>query len=189
MKNKKGQLTFKILDFLVKNGLTARAYLLASLTSGKSSYVLGKKLQKELKRSESDYCEFLDAYRFSNLVSKLKREGLIKSDKKNLLITNKGLEKHGHLTSYLVAYPKEKDDQIKIVTFDIPEKERGQRAWLRGILRELDFYPLQQSVWIGKTKLPSEFMEELESRFLLSKVHILIVSKEGTLENFSINLD
>jgi CRISPR/Cas system-associated endoribonuclease Cas2 len=47
------------------------------------------------------------------------------------------------------------------VLFDIPEKRRKIRNWLRDQLKEWDFELVQKSVWIGKGPLPKEFNERL----------------------------
>jgi len=51
-----------------------------------------------------------------------------------------------------------------MVLFDIPERKRKIRNWLRLQLKLWDFEMLQQSVWLGKGPLPKEFNMRL--RFL-----------------------
>lgn len=75
-------------------------------------------------------------------------------------------------------YQKEKDDKLKIIIFDIPEKEKFKREWLRQQLMFLGFAMLQKSVWAGKNKLPPEFLEDLEAIDLLKNIHIFRVSEE-----------
>lgn len=83
-------------------------------------------------------------------------------------ITRKGLEKLKILKKKnrktLINYSKEKSDKLIIVIFDIPEKERHKRNWLRSVLVSLDFKFLQESVWIGKTKIPEEFLNDLRNK-------------------------
>lgn len=193
---KRNEFTTKLLECLVDKTLTARALLLAFLKAGHSGSFLrkelGKELRKELKRSERDYYDFLNKQRFYNLVSKLKREGFIKNNDDGYCLTQTGKEKLKKLISKILpkrAYKKEKDDQIKIITYDILEKERHKRDWLRSTLKDLNFYMLQGSVWIGKSKLPIEFLEDLKRIEILESVHIFTVSQEGTLHRYPINLD
>ena len=84
-----------------------------------------------------------------------------------------------------IDYDSLKDDKIKIITFDIPERERWKRAWLREALATLEFAMLHQSVWIGKNKIPEQFLEDLRDMNLLKYVHILEVSASGTLKEIS----
>ena len=72
-----------------------------------------------------------------------------------------------------------------IVSFDIPEREKGKRRWLRAALRSLEFTLLQKSVWIGTGGVPKEFIAALRERDLLSRVHIVGVTKSGTLEHLA----
>jgi len=48
-----------------------------------------------------------------------------------------------------------------MVLFDIPEKKRKIRNWLRTQLKMWDFEMIQQSVWLGRGPLPKEFSARL----------------------------
>lgn len=56
-----------------------------------------------------------------------------------------------------------------IVVFDIPEKKRRYRDWLRSELVSFDFDLIQKSVWFGPS-LPPEFIEYLDKEGLLKYV-------------------
>ena len=49
-----------------------------------------------------------------------------------------------------------------MVLFDIPEKKRKTRNWVRSQLKLWNFEMLQQSVWLGKGPLPKEFVSRLD---------------------------
>ena len=68
-----------------------------------------------------------------------------------------------------------------IVIFDIPERERRKRNQLRRELVYLGFKKLQQSVWIGQTQIPEEFIKELKEKDILPYIHIFSVEKKGTV--------
>ena len=72
--------------------------------------------------------------------------------------------------------------QFTIVTFDIPERERRKRDWLRGALRNLGLAMVQKSVWIGKVKIPGELVEDMKSMRILDFVEIFEISKTGSLQ-------
>jgi len=132
--------------------------------------------------------------RFNDLIYRLRKDGLVyegKKDKGNFLgLTNKGkviLEKiRGEKTRSLptTKYKNEDEKTFKIIIFDIPEQEKRKRNWLRSALKNLKFEMLQKSVWAGKAKLPSEFMEDLKSMNLLPYVEIFGVNRSGSLEKF-----
>ncbi|MDP2704629.1 MAG: hypothetical protein Q8P01_05505 [bacterium] len=84
-----------------------------------------------------------------------------------------------------VSYEPEKDSTVRVVVFDVPEHERYKRVWLRAALLSLEFSLCQQSVWVGKSKIPQKFLEDLRDREMLSYVQIFEVSKTGSLERMN----
>ncbi|OHA09099.1 MAG: hypothetical protein A3B37_00965 [Candidatus Sungbacteria bacterium RIFCSPLOWO2_01_FULL_59_16] len=73
------------------------------------------------------------------------------------------------------------DGQKRLVCFDIPERDRAKRQWLRGELIVCGYRQLQKSVWIGEIPLPQDFIEALDALELRGRVHVLRVESEGTL--------
>ena len=69
-----------------------------------------------------------------------------------------------------------------IIAFDVPEREREKRRWLRLALISLGFQKVQQSVWAGNIRIPAEFIEDMKENAILSYVHIFSVAQSGTLE-------
>ncbi len=125
------------------------------------------------------------------LLYKLRKDGLVERKKKSgkivLTITEKGKGALKKLQTRLkfslpkIVYSKKPDIGVKIVIFDIPESERRKRGWIRSALRHFNFKMLQQSVWIGKLKLPNEFIDDLRKLNLQDCVEIFAVSKAGSL--------
>ncbi|GEM_PF-795492 len=68
-----------------------------------------------------------------------------------------------------------------IVSYDIPERQKRERHWLRRVLGELRFTMVHRSVWIGNVLIPEQFLVELKFKGLMHYVHILEVSKNGTI--------
>lgn len=132
--------------------------------------------------------------RFYALLSRLKKQGFIASDsgrgrrQSRWSITRRGLKKlfmireKNRFSLAQVSYVPEKDSVVRVVVFDIPERERYKRVWLRTALLALGFSLCQQSVWVGKLKIPKQFLEDLRDREMLSYVQIFEVTKEGSLE-------
>lgn len=122
-------------------------------------------------------------HNFQLILSKLKREGLVQKKENKWSITSAGKEKLSKLLKRLPRhrYSKEADSTVKIVIFDIPEKEQRKRAWLRRRLNELGFKILQKSVWMGKVKLPEEFIENLREYKVSQYVNIFEVTKTGSI--------
>ena len=72
---------------------------------------------------------------------------------------------------------------LTIIVFDIPEKERRKREWLRMCLVAMGFQKLQKSVWMAKGKVQEDFLHALRERDLLRYVHIFVATKQGTLNS------
>ena len=67
-----------------------------------------------------------------------------------------------------------------VISFDIPEKERRKRDWLRFALKQLNFHMIQKSVWWGKTKIPKEFIDCLKELKIIDYVEIFRVIKSAS---------
>src|SRR3989344_2354485 len=141
---------------------------------------------KSTKESWGD--KFIDEQRFYDAVNYLKRNGFIekkkgKKDKKISFwaITKKGKEKFARENYKNGNYVSEDDSVLRIIIFDIPEKERRKRDWLRESIREIGFSLLQGSVWIGKKKIPEEFMNNINEAGIFKHVHIFSIDNEGTI--------
>jgi len=190
----KGELTLKILESIEKMTVTAGELFTIALSPYGSSL-------RGIDRQIADYHRERDAARnvlrdkqvFYNLLYRLKRDGLIearqKNDRRSFKITVRGLAWLGKMrlrrTSALPSpqlYLHKIETTIKIVVFDIPERERRKRDWLRGVLVNLGFRMLQRSVWIGKAKIPEALIHDLKRLRLLPCVEILSVTKTGSLK-------
>ncbi len=80
-------------------------------------------------------------------------------------------------------YPKVESSRVIIVMFDIPEKMRRKRAWLRSVLKNLGFEKVQQSVWKGTNKIPRRLLQDLERFSMMNYVDIFEATKLGTLSS------
>lgn len=127
----------------------------------------------------------------SAIVSRLQREGLIERNPSGLIkLLTKGRRYLRNLRSkkLLPSHQKLQDKKTKkgvfntIVLYDIPEKQRRSRDWLRIELVALNFFQLQKSVWVGSGRLPEEFPQQLEKLGILKHVHVFTIQKRGTLE-------
>jgi len=120
--------------------------------------------------------------RFSNLMCKLKREGLVENQKGKVALTKKG-ERYLRNKNFfrIKKYSPSPSNSVNLVIFDIPEKERKKRYWIRETLRGLDYRYLQKSVWVGKNKIPEDFLHDLAKMNLHDHVEIFSISRKGTL--------
>lgn len=195
----KGEIILKILE-VIEGMVVGTADVLDAILSssygasyGKLNYEISKRqrerqsnlIEREFKKQERQ--------KYYNLLFYLKKAGLIeernKDNKKFFILTKKGKNKLTLLKNKnneklpKFSYEKEKGSKFTIVIFDIPETERRKRDWLRVVLRNLDFKMIQKSVWIGKVKIPKEFLDDLFKLKLIDFVEVFEISKTGSLDH------
>lgn len=131
--------------------------------------------------------------RHRQLLYRLRRDGLVreatKKGIKQYFLTAKGFKRKANLAAQLSETLIEREYSVVavndfiIVSFDISERERRKRNWLRDELRQMEFSMIQQSIWIGKIKIPKEFLEDLKRYDLVEQVEIFEAKKLGTLSS------
>jgi len=191
----RGEIRFKILE-AIEEGIAGffDIWLVMSMPeTGFGSSLRGVQYHLDKRQRERAAKNFDrdERQRIYNLIYKLKREGLIKSFGQKLVLTEAGQEKKGKLLESLLMrkhYKKEPGPQIIIFSYDVPEKYKTKRQWLASAMRNIDFYPLQKSVWIGRGGLSEDFLEALAKLDLIHYIHIFSVSKEGTLYRYPLNI-
>ena len=124
----------------------------------------------------------------SSILSSLKRQGLVActgtKQGAEWTITTKGRRHATHTrtkTGIMSDFPPI-DGIIRIITFDIPEKERSKRNWLRTLLLNCGYRTLQKSVYIGMRPLPDTCIREIDHLGISKYIHIAAIHKKGTLE-------
>ncbi len=121
---------------------------------------------------------------------RLRKEGCIGTKKKNhqiyIALTEKGKKKAGWLqiNDLKIKKPKNWDKKWRIVIFDISQLKKLYREAFRGKLKELNFVPLQKSVWIHPFECRDE-IELLKDFFGLSEKEVrLIITQEIGKDNW-----
>jgi hypothetical protein len=122
-------------------------------------------------------------------LNRLKRDGLIEKNKDLWKITKNGLMKlekiePNEIKRNILEKSKPSNNLI-IISYDIPERYKKERWWVIEILKILDFKMIHYSFWVGKIKVPQEFLEELKIRGILDCFHIFEVNKTGTLKTLN----
>ena len=126
--------------------------------------------------------------KISKLLYKLKADGFIikntktKNNKYFWELTPKGAEKLSKKQTPGKNYEVKYSNELKIITFDVPESQRRGRDWLRSILKNLKFKMVQKSVWMGKIALPEDFFKDLDYWGLIPYIEIFAVTKSGSLK-------
>ena len=112
-------------------------------------------------------------------LSRLKNKGYLTNNFSNWSLTSRG-KSHARkikLLSY-ISSPFKKDCASKtILSFDIPEKNRVMRRWLRNQLKIFNYKMLQQSLWIGPGPLPLPFLKRLEDLNIRKNIKTFKITK------------
>ncbi len=102
-------------------------------------------------------------------IFRLVQQGLLAyfgAKKEQVVITEDG-------KSVLLTRRPEKDGVWKMVIFDIPEKQRPVRTFLRARLKALGFKKWQASIWVSPYKLDERL--ELELKQLAEKFFVRLI--------------
>ena len=114
---------------------------------------------------------------------RLKKEGLIaEGEKKKFYLTAEGKEMVVYIKDRYSILEKPWDKKLRLVVFDIPEKDKYLREWIRGELGLLLFKRLQKSVYIGKYSIPDDLYQDLIKNDIFQNVHIFTIDEADKQE-------
>jgi len=167
---RKGEIIKDILSWLVIGGMVAVA-----ATSPYFLYSILCSLNKKKQYNKQSV---------ANAFYRLGKEGAIFFQKHNnqlyISLTQEGRKKAGkfQINNLHIQKPKKWDKKWRIVIFDISDLHRTKREALRGFLKRLQFYKLQESVWVHPFDCERE-VELLKEFFgFISKEMQLIVAEQ-----------
>ena len=119
-----------------------------------------------------------------NTLSKMKKRGLLSNEKGVWKITKEGEQLLKERKTAFIRFPKKKIPQnvekTMIAVFDIPEKKRIYRDWLRSELVGFGYELIQKSVWLGPP-LPKEFIKYLDEKKLLEYIKFFKATKSNII--------
>lgn len=194
----RGELTLRILQGIADAAGGIADYVAALLGAGygasarKIDYEFSKRRRARERDAAKSESESKIRHRYYMLLYQLKKQGLIaESDResKELSLTLRGyrrLEKLRERSKNSLPssqYERADSPRVVIVAFDVPERDRGKRAWLRAVLKNLGLKMVQRSVWVGKCKIPRPFLDDLMRLRLIEHVEIFEVTKSGSLSH------
>ena len=111
-------------------------------------------------------------------ISRLEKQGLIrKSENEKFHLTADGEEMVAYIKNRYSILNKKWDKKIRVVVFDIPEREKRYREWFRTELGLLLFKQLQKSVYIGKYPIPDDLYQDIIKNKFFNNVHIFTINE------------
>ena len=184
---RKTNLTKKIFT----HGLNASAYILLSLFEAGEIFLEGLpdcypgfKLMKQMAGVGRYKRNKFQEKTISANLSRLKKQGLIAKDpeKKIYYLTPEGKRFTAYIKDRYEILKSPWDKKIRIIVFDIPERQKHLRHWLRQELSLMQFERLQDSVYVGKYPLPESFYQELAENDIEDCVFIFTAGEIGRQE-------
>lgn len=110
------------------------------------------------------FCKHPNNRNLYSTTHRLKKQGLITKTSDTFRLTKKGEKEafFAHLDAQAAMHQPNRawDGHWRIVIFDVPEKKRKYRDYLRSMLKTLEFKELQKSIWVTPYQIP-KFLEEL----------------------------
>lgn len=109
---------------------------------------------------------------------RLRKQGFVKKKGDMYSLTSKGKALAGYIRNVGKATDEsEWDDKYRVVIFDIPEKDRKFRSWLRQELYLLKYKQLQKSVFVSKYPLTPDLVKEIKQKKMGNYINYLLVEK------------
>jgi CRISPR-associated endonuclease Cas2 len=119
------------------------------------------------------------------ILHRLEKKRLVEKSNKDYRLTLLGLKYFKKIKQSNDENKNKWDGKWRIVSFDIPEKIKSERRWVRSKLFEAGYKILQKSVFIGKQPLSRELYKEVLSRGLKDYIRIITVGEIDDEEIFS----
>ncbi|MEX2013847.1 MAG: hypothetical protein WD896_00645 [Parcubacteria group bacterium] len=150
-------------------------------------YSVGYPQLYEYLYDETAYGKKLNKNSLHATLSRMKKTGLLINKNGEWSITSEGKtsldKKNSGIKKFFrrenVLDNREKSKNL-IITFDIPEKKKHYREWLRMELVGFGFTMIQKSVWLGPA-LPKEFVEYLSGSGLLKHIRFFRATKKDLI--------
>jgi len=123
--------------------------------------------------------EWLKKKNLQNTVYRLEKQGLVTKDPKRKIyfLTEEGKKYTSYIKDRYGVLSKKWDGKVRVVIFDVPEKKKRWREWLRNELLLLQYKELQKSVYIGKAPLPESLYQEISDAGLGENVFVFTMSE------------
>lgn len=152
---------------------TTRDYLIAFLLSSRSIKIYRKILWERVSARQKN----LNIGAFNQHLYRLRKKGIIESKNDHIYIHKGDLLKFSVKNNLIIKNVSPEKTEKVLISFDIPEKKKKTRDWLRNQIKYWDFKMIQKSLWLGYGPLPKEFSNRLKQLGINENVRIFRVKK------------
>lgn len=116
-------------------------------------------------------------------IRRLQKQGFVEKKNDCYVLTKKGKGILDYALQRKKVLNKNWDKKYRVVVFDIPEKQRRDRDWLREELYVLQYKQLQKSVFMSKFPLTSDIIKEIKRRKIEDYVDYMLVERIYSIKN------
>jgi len=134
--------------------LGAGAVLSLSLFVAPTAIMLAKPFLDEKRRREQDEWKQFNPRYLRRTIARLREQKLVTIEQRDgqqiVVLTKNGKRRilKYSLDELTIEKPKNWDGRWRLVIYDVPKNKKYLRDVFRGTLKNLGFYPLQESVWL-----------------------------------------
>lgn len=108
---------------------------------------------------------------------RLRKAGFVEKKGKNFFLTKKGKAIADYFLKRKKVMGIKWDRKYRLVIFDIPEKNKKTRDWLREELYLIGYRKLQESVLVGKYPLPEDLINDIKRNKIGNFVNYVLADK------------
>jgi len=153
--------------------LTTLDHLIAFLLSARSTRIYRKILWSRVYMRQKN----LSTEAFRQHIYRLHKKGIIEAKGNKVYIYRENLLKFSVKRNSIMKniFP-DKTEKV-LISFDIPEKKKKMRDWLRNQIKYWDFEMIHESLWLGYGPLPKAFNDRLKHLGIYKNVRVFRVRK------------
>lgn len=108
---------------------------------------------------------------------RLKKAGFVDNKGKEFFLTEKGKKLANYIMARKKIMTRKWDGRYRIIIFDIPEKSKKTRDWLRHELYMIGYKKLQESVLVGRYPLPEDLIKDIKQNKIGNFVNYILADK------------
>ncbi len=176
LSSKIGLTALAVLITIAKRGATTMEGILSGPRVG-----IGKAYDKTIRQKTffENYEKLRNAKENSlrTTIWRLQKKGLIQKSRDEYQISILGLKLLKMRNAIEIEQKSQWDGKWRLFTFDIPEKMRNNRSWLRFRLLTLEYKPIQKSVFLGKLPIPQTLFKEIRERGLANYIRLIVIGE------------
>lgn len=147
--------------------------LIAFLLSARSTKIYRKILWSRINARQKS----LNIGAFNQHIYRLRKNGILESKDGRIYVHRENLLKFSIKNNSIMKNVFPIKTEKVLISFDVPEKKKKNRDWLRNQIKYWDFKMIHKSLWLGYGSLPHEFNDRLRQLGIYENVRVFRIRK------------